>query len=116
MLLTTYLGKTYFLWYLLRYRLSKRLPAMFSLHPNKVFFFCKDGAFQLTPGGDPQTLALEAAEMSAPEAVWSLVDVGTLRQEPPAYLVKNIVFVVQTTSPDEIRYKGWSEVRFNSTK
>ena len=36
---------------------------------------------------------------------------GKKKAEPPDMIIDGPVYVVQTTSPDEVRYKGWSKVR-----
>jgi len=103
------IGKTYFLWYLLRYRLSQQLPTIFGLE-GSVYFFHKTGAYELGSPLGYQHLASEAIDMSRPELVWSLIDTVD-KSGPPPYFWEAGLFPVQTTSPDRSRYKVWAKQR-----
>ena len=98
------------MWYLLRYRLSKSLPTMFYLHGMfRPLFFHGDGAFQRDTACTAD-LAREAS-LSSKDVVWSLIDMGSVPDEPPHMLwAGRYVFPIQTTSPNKTKVKGWMKV------
>ncbi|KZP31710.1 hypothetical protein FIBSPDRAFT_925558 [Athelia psychrophila] len=97
------IGKTCFLWYALRCRLRDKLPTLFTMDSDPSIYFSANGA------SDEATSAARREEK-----IWSLFDLGAALHAPDAMLWTN-VFGVQTTSPQETRYKGWLKLAEGQT-
>jgi hypothetical protein len=102
------LGKTVFLWYLLRYRLSRRLPTVFAISKTPHFFH-KSGVYLGSSTATNDDLAEDVITAAGSELVWALVDVMD-KNEPAEWLVTNKLFPVQSACPDVSRYKSWMKV------
>ncbi|KAI0298440.1 hypothetical protein B0F90DRAFT_1669030 [Multifurca ochricompacta] len=93
-------GKTCFLLYLLFHRLSKGLPTAFQFLPDSFVLFTNSGV---------KVYAHTFDEL--PDGTWALADCSAKDPLPcDSFLVacrSRDAFVVQTSSPDEKRYKTW---------
>ena len=101
-------GKTVFLWYLLRHRLSLRLPTVFAIG-DSCFFFHQTGAY-IASATAPFAFLLEDATTSSSELVWALIDRMNQKTEPPPWLVTSDLFPVQSAPPNASQYKAWMKV------
>lgn len=108
------------MWYLLRYRLSKKLPTLFCLRSWEPMLFREDGAFEPSSHRMAKTpkLVYAARDACRPEngRLWVLDDESKLKTEydPPGRLNHGQVFLIQTTdveSHDEVVFQEWVQVR-----
>ena len=95
--------------YLLRCRLTEQLPTIFAIG-DTIIFFHKTGAYFASPIGPPELLSYDAA--AAPDVlVWALIDRMMNTTELLSWLISTEVFPVQTSLPNSLLYKSWSEIR-----
>lgn len=91
------------------------LPTLFSIDTYGPLLFCEAGVFKPSSDREAGTPLLvgTALDICPPEQgrLWVLVDLGKEKKEPPDSLISGNVFVVQTTSPDQVRYEKWIKVR-----
>jgi hypothetical protein len=98
-----------FLWYLLRYRLSRRLPTVFVLDDDILYFFHESGVYTEAPAAKGGHLAEDVIIAAGSDLVWALIE-GVGKSEPAKWLVTNALFPVQSASPDMSGYKAWMKV------
>ncbi|KAI0293027.1 hypothetical protein B0F90DRAFT_189955 [Multifurca ochricompacta] len=95
-------GKTCFLLYLLFHRLSKGLPTAFQILPDSFVLFTDSGA---------EVFAHRFGEL--PDGTWALADSNAKNPLPCNSFLDACgprdAFIVQTSSPDEKRYKTWKK-------
>ncbi|KAI0290088.1 hypothetical protein B0F90DRAFT_667656 [Multifurca ochricompacta] len=96
------LGKTCFLLYLLFHRLSKGLRTAFQILPDSFVLFTDSGA---------EVFAHRFGEL--PDGTWALADSNAKNPLPCNSFLDACgprdAFIVQTSSPDEKRYKTWKK-------
>lgn len=93
------------------HRLSKGLPTVLSISPTaEIIFFYEKAAYIQAPGVRAHLPMLEAAKLTQPERLWSLLDAGSEGRDPPDILWR-IPFAVQMASPNLVRSGGWAKVR-----
>ena len=105
-----HVGKTHFLWYLLRYRLSRQLPTIFSLGGSPVYFFHNTGVYEPISYFQTPGLLNEAVAKSNPELVWSLIDRLDEKTGPLEMVWGGDLFPVHTSAPDLSLFQTWAEV------
>ena len=105
-----HVGKTFYLWYLLRYRLSLRLPTVSAIG-ERYFFFHDTGMYIASTATTTTRGGLaEDATTASDSKVWALIDMMAEMTTPPPWLVTGPLFPVQSASPNVSRYKSWMKV------